>query len=91
MCSHPSLNTTLFPIAADPLNQLEVLCPRAYFTCYALWFGIIYLGGSATIPTANANEAPDGVFGAVHTTMVVYGYTTTRGGVDPRVQPVCSL
>ena len=69
-----------FPIAADPLNQLKVLCPRASFTCYALWFGIIYLEGSAPIPTVNASEAPDRGLEAVPTTMVGYGYTTTSSG-----------
>ena len=69
-----------FPIAADPLNQLKVLCPRASFTCYASWFGIIYLDGSALIPTVNASEAPDRGLEAVPTTMVGYCYTTTSSG-----------
>ena len=71
---HPS------PIAADPVNRRKMLCPRASFTCYALWFGIIWLDGSAPNPTVNASEAPDRGLEAVPTAMVGYGYTTTNSG-----------
>ena len=71
---HPST------IAADPVNQRKILCPRASFTCYALWFGIIYLDGAAPIPTMNASDAPSRGLEAFPTAMVGYGYTTTSGG-----------